>query len=48
LDVIIRNSKTLKIVVEDILDVLKIESGSLSLKKEKLSSSNLALYLLLE
>jgi signal transduction histidine kinase len=35
LDVIVRNSKRLRQIAEDILDVSKIESGSLVLKKEK-------------
>jgi two-component system sensor histidine kinase VicK len=35
LDVIVRNSKKLRQLAEDILDVTKIESGSLFLKKEK-------------
>ena len=35
LDIIIRNSKRLKKLAEDILDVAKIESGSFILKKEK-------------
>ena len=35
LDVIIRNSKRLRQFAEDILDVAKIEGGSLFLKKEK-------------
>jgi signal transduction histidine kinase len=35
LDVIVRNSKRLRQLAEDILDVAKIEGGSLFLKKEK-------------
>jgi signal transduction histidine kinase len=35
LDVIVRNSNRLRQIAEDILDVAKIESGSLILKKEK-------------
>ena len=35
LDVIVRNSKRLRKLAEDILDVAKIEGGSLFLKKEK-------------
>ena len=35
IDAIIRNSKRLVLLTEDILDVAKIESRSLSLKKEK-------------
>jgi signal transduction histidine kinase len=35
LDVIVRNSKRLRELAEDILDVAKIEGGSLLLKKEK-------------
>jgi signal transduction histidine kinase len=35
LDVIVSNSKRLRQIAEDILDVSKIESGSLVLKKEK-------------
>jgi signal transduction histidine kinase len=35
LDIIVRNSKRLRQIAEDILDVSKIESGSLGLKKEK-------------
>ncbi len=35
LDIIVRNSKRLQQITEDILDLSKIESGSLVLKKEK-------------
>ena len=35
LDIIVRNSNRLRLIAEDILDVAKIESGSLILKKEK-------------
>ena len=35
LDIIVRNSNRLRQIAEDILDVAKIESGSLILKKEK-------------
>ncbi|HZC48382.1 MAG TPA: ATP-binding protein [Nitrososphaeraceae archaeon] len=37
LDVIVRNSKRLRQLAEDILDVAKIEGGSLFLKKEKVN-----------
>jgi signal transduction histidine kinase len=35
LDIIIRNSKKMKQLAEDILDVAKVETGSLILNKEK-------------
>ncbi len=35
LDIIFRNSKRLKQISEDVLDVARIESGSFFLKKEK-------------
>jgi signal transduction histidine kinase len=41
LDVIIRNSKRLMKLAEDILDVTRIESGSFSLKKEKFNLKKL-------
>lgn len=41
LDIILRNSKRLIQLTEDILDVTKIESGSLILKKEKFDLSKM-------
>ncbi|HZD35565.1 MAG TPA: HAMP domain-containing sensor histidine kinase [Nitrososphaeraceae archaeon] len=48
LDVILRNSKRLMQLTEDILDVTKIESGSLLLKKEKFDLNEMILELLNE
>jgi signal transduction histidine kinase len=46
LDVILRNSKRLMQLTEDILDVTKIESGSFHLKKEKFDFNRMILELL--
>lgn len=46
LDVILRNSKRLMQLTEDILDVTKIESGSFHLKKEKFDFNKMILELL--
>jgi signal transduction histidine kinase len=46
LDIILRNSKRLMQLTEDILDVSKIESGSFHLKKEKFDFSKMILELL--
>jgi signal transduction histidine kinase len=46
LDVILRNSKRLMQLTEDILDVTKIESGSFYLKKEKFDFNSMILELL--
>jgi signal transduction histidine kinase len=46
LDVILRNSKRLMQLTEDILDVTKIESGSFHLKKEKFEFNKMILELL--
>jgi signal transduction histidine kinase len=46
LDVILRNSKRLMQLTEDILDVTKIESGSFHLKKEKFDFTKMILELL--
>jgi signal transduction histidine kinase len=48
LDVILRNSKRLMQLTEDILDVTKIESGSLLLKKEKFDLNEMILEMLNE
>ena len=41
LDTVIRNAKRLQRLVEDILDVTKIESNSLKLKKEQFNLNDL-------
>ncbi len=46
LDIILRNSKRLMQLTEDILDVTKIESGSFHLKKEKFDFNTMILELL--
>ena len=46
LDIILRNSKRLMQLTEDILDVTKIESGSFHLKKEKFDFNKIILELL--
>jgi len=46
LDVIVRNSKKLRQLAEDILDVTKIESGSLFLKKEKFNLKEMIMEIL--
>ena len=46
LDIILRNSKRLMQITEDILDVTKIESGSFHLKKEKFDFNKMILELL--
>ena len=46
LDIILRNSKRLMQLTEDILDVTKIESGSFHLKKEKFDFNKMILELL--
>ena len=46
LDIILRNSKRLMQLTEDILDVTKIESGSFHLKKEKFEFNKMILELL--
>ena len=48
LDVIIRNSKRLMKLAEDILNVTRIESGSFSLKKEKFNLKELITEILRE
>ena len=48
LDVIIRNSKRLLKLAEDILNIAKIESGSLSLNKEKFNLKDLIIDILKE
>ena len=48
LDIILRNSKRLMQLTEDILDVTKIESGSFHLKKEKFDFNKMILELLNE
>jgi signal transduction histidine kinase len=48
LDVIVRNSKKLQRLTEDILDVTKIESGSLFLKKEKFNLKEMIMEVLSE
>jgi signal transduction histidine kinase len=46
LDVIVRNSKRLRQLAEDILDVAKIEGGSLFLKKEKFNLKEMIIEIL--
>src|SRR5688572_12548838 len=46
LDIIIRNSKRLLKLTEDVLDVAKIESGNLTLKKENFNLKEMALEIL--
>ena len=46
LDIIIRNSKRLMKLTEDVLDVAKIESGNLTLKKENFNLKEMALEIL--
>ena len=46
LDIILRNSKRLMQLTEDILDVTKIESGSFHLKKEKFDFTKMIMELL--
>jgi two-component system sensor histidine kinase VicK len=46
LDIILRNSKRLMQLTEDILDVTKIESGSFHLKKEKFDFNKMIMELL--
>jgi signal transduction histidine kinase len=48
LDIIIRNTKKLKNLAEDLLDVSKIESNSLALKKEKFDINQLILNVIAE
>ena len=48
LDVIVRNSKRLRQLAEDILDVAKIEGGSLFLKKEKFNIKEMIIEILSE
>ncbi len=48
LDVIVRNSKRLRQLAEDILDVAKIEGGSLFLKKEKFNINEMITEILSE
>lgn len=43
LDAVIRNAKRLQQLIEDLLDVTKIESDSLSLKKEKFNLTDMLL-----
>ena len=48
LDIILRNSKRLMQLTEDILDATKIESGSLILKKEKFDLNKMIMEILSE
>ena len=48
LDIILRNSKRLKQLTEDLLDVASIESGSFFLKKEKFNLKEMITYVLRE
>ena len=48
LDIIIKNTKKLKNLAEDLLDVSKIESNSLTLKKEKFDFNQLMLNVITE
>jgi signal transduction histidine kinase len=48
LDIIIRNSKRLKQLTEELLDVASIESGSFFLKKEKFNLNEMITYVLRE
>ena len=46
LDIILRNSKRLMQLTEDILDVTKIESGSFALRKEKFDFNKMIMEIL--
>ena len=46
LDIILRNSKRLMQLTEDILDVTKIENGSFRLKKEKFDLNKMIMEIL--
>ena len=48
LDIIIRNSKRLLKLTEDVLDVAKIESGNLTLNKEKFNLKEMIIEILRE